>query len=169
MNPQQAVDRAHSAMGHGCIYRLGAGGAHPLRAVPWDELQGCDCSGFVAWCLGLPRHDEEKNVWYDTSRIAIEANGDAQGRFLGAIWPDLQLADLLVYGDHRDGEGVIRQGHVGIVTALAPTLVVHCSHRNWTEHSDAIRETGSGLWLANQRAVVARYAAMERSPAVGPA
>ena len=156
MTPDQAVARAHSACGNGAKYGLGAGGMNPERAVPWNDHMQCDCSGFVMWALGLSRR--QGGIWYDTTRVKLDAI-DGGALFRAVEWKAAQPGDLLVYGDHRDHDGVERQGHVAMVSLVkeeGPVLMVHCSLGNWTRHSDAIREDGVGLFLNHPDAVVAR-------------
>jgi CHAP domain-containing protein len=138
---------------------------NPLRAVPWDEEHRCDCSGFVMWCLGFSR--KQGAIWYGTDRIRLDAI-DGGTLFAAVPWEEAEIGDLLVYGERKDGDGVARFGHVGIVSAIAddgPSLVVHCSHGNWIRHGDAIREEAPGLFQAHPESVVARCLALERVPA----
>jgi len=152
-------------MGRGCIYGLGHGGMDPLHITPWDRDMKLDCTGFVMWALGRSRA-----VWYDTSRIADEArSGHASPALFASIaWGDAQPGDLLVYGDRRGTDGVIRQGHVGLVTEIAPpdapagpVLVIHCSAGNWKQFGDAIHESGPGIWQSKEHMVVARFLAFD--------
>lgn len=152
-----AVNRAHSAVGHGCVYRLGHGGMKPYRTVPWDDEMFCDCSGFACWCLGLSRFQDP--VWLDTSRIWSLA-GAGNDIFTAADWKSAQAGDLLVYPDRTDTSGERQHGHVGLVVnshQRGPLLVIHCSSGNWTRHSDAIQETAPDAWIARPDTRVARY------------
>lgn len=148
MTPEEVVARARSVTGKGCRYGLGKGGFDPDRPRPWDDEHLCDCSGFAMWALGLPRHYRE--VWYDTSRIVSESR-KKDGLFRAIELGQVQPGDLIVYGDRRNKDGGVRQGHVGVITAVnggAPSLAVHCSRGNERHSGDAIQETSIGLWLA---------------------
>lgn len=152
MRRDDIVNRAKSAIGHGTLYRLGAGA--PFTAPhPWDEVGACDCSGFVCWVLGLSRYQPVLSFlkplnggWFSTDGMVCDSLNPT-GFFepvSGAPLP----GDLIVYpaawyakqvhrAEKRFGNGP-RIGHVGIVT---PTGVIHCSSGNFREHQDAIRET----------------------------
>lgn len=159
MTRQQIVDRAHSAIGHGCKYRLGQGGMKPHRAVPWDDEQECDCSGFFMWAFGLSRYQPEVlgQKWFDTTRIVADGRSE-NGDFFGSPeWKDALPGDGVAWPD-RMSDNKVYQGHCGIVTEVGPTgpaLVVHCSAGNWKNQSDAIQETNPGLFV-NNRAVILR-------------
>ena len=119
-----------------CAYQLGTGGY-----VWWPDLEvplRCsDCSGFAAWCLGLPR-DRADNVlggpqWVETSQLHHDATGARH--FVSAVpLADAQPGDLLVYPD----PGPDKQGHVGVVVDVKPAtsgpfasrlLTVDCGKR----------------------------------------
>lgn len=166
MTPADAVARARLAIGHRCLYFLGHGGFDPLRSFPWHNdpaIDGCDCSGFVAWCLGLSRrivagplaarYKPYFGEWLETSAIVRDAKSPF-GLFTAVPWEEARSGDLLVYGD-ADGH----QGHVGIVASAdhhGPLTVVHCSSGNFKGTGDAVQETGPHIWQA--RGTVARYA-----------
>lgn len=156
MKREQAVLRARSAIGHGAIYVLGAGGKNPHAAEPWDiPGMGCDCSGLAAWALGLSRF-----IWLDTSRIYAIARGERA--FTEVKWTEARPGDLLVYPDRLGTDQKRHQGHVGLVSEASgtgPIMVVHCSSGNFQRHSDAIQETGPEAWTA--RGIVARPAVLE--------
>lgn len=164
-----AVARARAAIGHKCAYILGHGGFHGDADWPWYRdaaIDGCDCSGFVAWCLGLPRRlvtgplaDRYKphfGEWLETTAIVKDALSDF-GLFSKVTWELARPGDLVVYGD---GGG--HQGHVGLVSevdAHGPVKVVHCSLGNFHAKGDAVQETDPHLWQG--RGIVARYAEFE--------
>jgi len=136
----------------------------PNDPVPWDVANGrkrCDCSGFAMWAWGLSRF--QKPAWYDTSRISADARFDGKLFEALASWDDLKPGDGLVWGD-RHG----KQGHVGIVVAVDPVRVVHCSRGNWLayEPHDAIRETDAGVFERNG-ALAVRCKVLTGEPSVG--
>lgn len=169
MKAADVVARARGAIGHGCVYALGKGGMHPASPTPWPTglpNVGCDCSGFVAWCLGVSRmltkdHPHyEFGGWFETSAIARDARSEF-GFVNEVLWSLALPGDLLVWGDH-DGH----QGHVGIVSECdetGPVRVIHCSRGNWRDHGDAIAETGVEVFRRNN-AIAAEVAWVERSP-----
>jgi hypothetical protein len=163
MNGVDVVTRALGTTGKGCRYKLGAGGRLWHKQTPWTPaLMTCDCSGFVAWCLGVDRHTDHpyykafNGGWLETTAVERDALAEGVGMFDHVPWADAALGDVLVWGD-RDGH----QGHIGVVTdcSTGPVKVVHCSVGNERRTQDAIRETGVEVFLQN-RAIVARYAGL---------
>lgn len=169
MKRADMVERARRCIGHGCTYKLGMGGVKPNAVWPWKvnpekNVGECDCSGFVAWCLGTSRLRRDVEAfwkmnggWIETSAIARDA--ETTHALFGEVSPDQALpGDVVVYGD-KGGH----QGHVGLVVSVAPTpdpwdgiRVVHCSSGNFKRSGDAIQETGAGLWKKAD-GLVARY------------
>lgn len=155
----QVVARARSAAGSGTSYRLGAGGRNPRASHP--AVGGaCDCSGFVAWCLGVDRYLPNGVIphmpggeWFETTSLFLDARSTT-GYVSEVPWREAREGDLLVYPDRGK-----RQGHVGVVTEAddtGPVLVAHCSAGN-ARSGDAIAETGPGVFVAGG-AVAARVA-----------
>lgn len=162
MNPADAVARAISQVGKPIRYGLGHGGMHPEDDAPTRNGL-CDCSGYVMWCLGRSRFDGA--LWWDTARIQHDAQHDRL-RFHSHGWAEAIPGDLLVYGDIHDANGNLRQGHVGIVTAVdggGPLRVAHCSRGNDTVMGYAICETGPEKFV--HRGVVARPVETAGGPA----
>ena len=160
MTREHVVNRARSAIGHGCLYRLGQGGMKPHRTVPWDEEHECDCSGFAMWALGVSRFQDP--LWYDSTRIFNEARAGSAW-FTEVPWDKAQPGDLLVYPDRTGTDGVRRHGHVSVVTEASsgPILIADCSATNFSRYSDAIREGPLDAFVS--RGVVARYARLENA------
>lgn len=159
------VVRARSMVGQGCHYKLGCGGGAGVPAVPWDHNHNCDCSGFVAWCLGVDRHTTHpyykamNGGWLETTAIFRDC-ADAFGMFDGVEWAAARPGMIVVYGDRTDAGGLHHQGHIGIVSAVdetGPTQAIHCSSGNFKATGDAIRETAV-LVFASHGARVARCA-----------
>src|SRR5436853_1328477 len=137
----RTLERARASIGHDTQYKLGKGGfdsAAPLTSQ-------CDCSGFVAWCIGVPRElPPRSNKWLQTD--TFWAGGPPVGEKLFTSVPVSEAApgDLIVYPDSGGS-----QGHIGIITAVsggAVTHVIHCSTSNWKNEGDAIQETASTPW-----------------------
>ena len=145
------VERALSACGEG-KYVLGKGGRNPQADSPLQD-GACDCSGFVAWCIGLDRYQPGKVAggdWIETSAMVRDANYD---RNLFVPMNERRPGYILVWGD-KNG----RQGHTGIISAVDAhgkvTRVIHCSSGNYRTKGVAIAETDPGVFLTNGAMVV---------------
>lgn len=92
-------------------YKLGKGGFHPGDSSPSRNKQ-CDCSGFVAWCLGLNRSPKPtRNWWIETTAMFNNAtNRDGKADVFVKIETPV-VGCVVVYGDKNGHEG-----HVGIIT-----------------------------------------------------
>lgn len=163
MTPDEMLARARSMLGKGTVYALGRGGMKPDAEFAYDAEKRCDCSGYIAWCLGTSRHTDNpwyKHVnggWLETSAIFKDC-ATPFGIFDGVEWIAAQPSDLLVWGDH-DGH----QGHVGVVSQVdenGPTFAIHCSSGNYKGLGDAVAETSS-LIFKHHDARVARCAWVE--------
>lgn len=105
-----------------CAYQLGTGGYiwFPDHGPGAPSILRSDCSGFAAWCLGLPR-DRADDVlggpkWIETSQLVHD--GQEGRRFVGAfLLTEAQPGDLVAYPDPGPG----RQGHVGVVVEVRPS------------------------------------------------
>lgn len=166
----QTFARARGALNRKTVYDLGEGGMNPLRDL--DRL--CDCSGFVAWAIGIPRQlPPATGGWMDTD--AYHAGG-------GGVFPKLLArvpqggavpGDLYVYPDRWEGGKKLGEGHIGIVSAVdaagAPTHVIHCSSSNYAKKKDAVQETAATAFLSNPAARVMRldYDALRKRFAPG--
>jgi len=148
---EEAVARAKSMIGASIRYRLRDhnGGSDPFSSDPashWDGGVTCDCSGFVAWCLGYDRYQPKEfpGGWINTnSMIASSLIGD--GTWFGHPRPTLLPGDLIVYGS-RVVDGKRRVGHVGIITGLDPMRATHCSAGNDRKFGYAVAETDDKPW-----------------------
>jgi CHAP domain-containing protein len=141
----EALTRARSMVGKG-YYCLGAGGKNPNALDPWS---GCakpathgheglgrvfsDCSGFIAWCWRLPRHDKTTDTWLNTDEL------EARGKRQGIPWHKAQPGDVVAYGA---GAAI---GHCGIASEVddaGPTKVIHCN----AGKAPAVDETSADLF-----------------------
>ena len=140
----QTVSRAQSALGKKTIYKLGKGGFDPSRAMTTQ----CDCSGFIAWAIGIPRElPPGSGKWLSTDQYWAGGKGVKTGLFQQVLLKDALPGDLLVYPDANG-----KQGHIGLVTKVdngMPVEVIHCSSGNYRNWGDAIRATGTTLFLGN--------------------
>lgn len=100
-------------------YKLGKGGFDPSLPTPAPTGE-CDCSGFVAWCLGLGRDQRRAHgFWISTTDIVRDALG-AQRLFVRLEGPEPGC--VAAYPD-RAG----RQGHAAIVAQARPLAGIDCS------------------------------------------
>jgi hypothetical protein len=143
-----------------------AAGLQRLGMLP-EQLprNACDCSGFVAWCLGLPRHPMALNgrddQWLYTDGIHADALGRRQAF---TALETAQVGALLVF----PGAGPARPvGHVAWITAVdggRATRILHCAPQNFEAEPpagrprNAIAETGTAVFdgeaAADTRVVV---------------
>lgn len=92
--------------------------------------EACDCSGYVAWALGIPRRPwGAAGGWFNTD--AIHADARSAQRRVQRIERAVPGA-LLVYPSHDGGKEV---GHVAIVTEVsadgAALKILHCAPENY--------------------------------------
>jgi hypothetical protein len=121
-------------------YQLGRGGFSPVAPLPEDRDGFCDCSGFVAWCLGVPRHIKDAlTEWIETSAIVRDARSP-DGLFTRV--KAAEAGDLIVYGDQGNG-----QGHVGVISEVTDNglarKVIHCGSAASRRTGRAIEESSS--------------------------
>jgi cell wall-associated NlpC family hydrolase len=155
VNEEKTLERARAALAlkEPVRYLLGAGGKDPRRTTP-AVAGACDCSGFVAWCLGTPRKLPKpvpqsmldyNGGWLSTSGIHHDATGaEAKFREENAGW-GARLGGLLVYPDWKDAGNRKRQGHVAVISEVVDgvvTKIIHCSMSNQKGGKSAIQETG---------------------------
>ena len=146
MTPAEMLVRASSALGKGTKYVLGS-------SLVGSE---CDCSGFVAWCFGVPRkvnldlYVRWNGGWFETTAIYRDAKSP-YGFFREVPLAQAQPGDVFVWGDSHG-----RQGHIGIITEEGGAKVIHCSKGNWARTGDAVQETPPDVFLKND-AIVARW------------
>jgi len=147
----RTLQRAKSALGRHTEYKLGQGGVDPTL----DLTPKCDCSGFVAWAIGVPRElPPGSGHWLQTTTFWEGGPPVGSGLFHQVPGGKAEPGDLYVYGDHAGS-----QGHIGIITAVddgRPTAVIHCSMGNWRRHRDAVRETDPGVFSRNPRSRIMR-------------
>jgi hypothetical protein len=160
----RTLTRARSGLGLKTIYDLGEGGFDPTK--PLTKL--CDCSGFIAWAIGIPREFPPRtDRWMDTD--AYWGGGGAAAKAAGfplltrVEVSEAVAGDLMVYPDSPGGG----EGHMGIISSTdADGLkVIHCSRGNWRgPKHDAVQETDARVFTSNSRTRVMRidYDAMRR-------
>jgi hypothetical protein len=140
------LNRAQSAIGQGIRYKLGKGGMDPGSPTPASASDQCECSGFVAWCLGMSRQTTQlfyvnfNGGWLDTT----------------AIWTDIgSSAGIFEPSEKRPGAVVVYpsptrgHGHIGIV--LDANHVIHCSSGNDKKFRDSIQSTAFTVFNKNPK------------------
>ncbi|MCB1994693.1 MAG: CHAP domain-containing protein [Burkholderiaceae bacterium] len=113
----------------------------------------CDCSGFVAWCLGLPRHpvalNGQADQWLYTDSIVADALGR---RHLFTPLNQAKVGALLVFPSAGHRRPV---GHVAWITAVTDgraARILHCAPQNFEveptpgQPRNAIAETGTTVF-----------------------
>jgi hypothetical protein len=133
---ERTLERAHSCLGRRTVYVLGRGGMDPTRPL----TPSCDCSGFVAWCLGMPRCvPPAGGEWLSTNQYYAGRTAHHPGLFTPVAAGSVEAGDLIVYPYHGT-----QPGHIGIVVD-APggeaTAVIHCSYGNYyhSQPPDAVQ------------------------------
>lgn len=166
MTPSALIARARSALGRKVVYRLGAGGMAPKSVGPEGSDGACDCSGYVAWALGISRQTNDPfylhvmGGWINTTAIVADAK-DPSGLFTRIANP--KPGCLILYAAGSSGRA---NGHVGIVTTVidnAPVQVIHCASGNFKRTGDAIQETHPGAFTI-PGVIFAWYDALEVEP-----
>jgi hypothetical protein len=135
MQVEAVLARANAAVSQGIRYKLGRGGMNPGSPTPGSDGE-CDCSGFVAWCLGMSRQTSDlfyvhfNGGWIETSAVWNDV-----GASTGIFDPATRRAGaVVVYPDANHHEG-----HIGIL--IDADHVVHCSKGNDTQFGNAIQIT----------------------------
>jgi len=126
----QTMNRALSALGRKTVYKLGKGGIDPTKPL----TSQCDCSGFIAWAMGIPRElPPGSNKWLSTDEYWAEGRPVMTGMFSQIHFAEVRVGDLLVYPD-EGGE----QGHIALIIRVNPLQIIHCSNGNFKHFGDAI-------------------------------
>jgi peptidoglycan hydrolase-like protein with peptidoglycan-binding domain len=142
---EQSIDRARAGLAEKIKYVLGKGGFDPTKTLTHE----CDCSGFIAWAIGIPREfPPGSGRWLDTDAY-WKGGGDAAKAagfplFHNVPAAEVQPGDLIVYPDQSG-----KQGHIGIISGVdehGELKVIHCSKGNWKKFGDATRETDPAVW-----------------------
>ena len=144
------LKRARECMDKNTVYRLGKGGINPVRPLSAQS----DCSGFVAWALGLPRElPPGSGKWLQTTTY-WQGGGDVGNELFDPVLPQQAMAgDLLVYPDRGS-----RQGHIGVISEVSdgkPVKVIHCSKGNG-RNGNAIQETDTSAFDKQSKSRIMR-------------
>jgi hypothetical protein len=131
---------------------------------PGLVMDACDCSGYVCWALGMPRHDPQSfpdsGGWIFTGSIWADAMGPAT---MFERLPRAVPGALVVYPPHG---GPDEHGHVGIVVdvdgAGRAASVAHCSADNvLAPPFDGIKITVPAQFDQSAKTIYARYRGMQ--------
>lgn len=150
------VARARGAANRGVRYKLGKGGFDPAQSSPadFDPKTGfklCDCSGCVAWVLGMSRKPKKSRpFWVETSAMCADANG----RHYAFIRIDRPVPGCIVAYPDRLGS----EGHTGIVTgstfnadgSVRSISGIDCSSGQSKRLGQAITERDLSFFLAKR-------------------
>lgn len=139
---QQTMNRAHSVLNLKTVYKLGKGGFDPTKGF----TPQCDCSGFIAWAIGIPRElPPRSNKWLSTDEYWKGGAPVKANLFLPKNLNEAMVGDLLVYPDSGGN-----QGHIALINQVdlnMPTFIIHCSSGNFRNFGDAIRITNPNVFL----------------------
>lgn len=123
------IQRARSSVGTGIRYGLGQGGRYPND--PHPTRNGLlDCSGFIAWCIGIDRYQGDKGKpwshrvqWVESTLLVIEGRRlDVLGERLAREIPRPVAGELLAWPDRPYkvlGKKFVRHGHVMLVEEVS--------------------------------------------------
>jgi hypothetical protein len=169
-DPATALARARACVGYPAVYKLGKGGYTPAAAIPFQRFMrllpfpksmlGCDCSGFIAWCLGVARdpkgrHDTAWPMWFETTNIVSDAKGK-QRRFVPVAFKDAVVGDLIVYPDHKDAKGAYREGHIAIIADPLARTIIDCSSSVSKAKGFAVSERSGAFFWTNATTLIVR-------------
>ena len=135
-----------------------------------DSENACDCSGFVAWALGLSRKTDDplykkfNGGWINTDAIIHDAK--TEGGFFRQLDAPV-VGALLVYGSTYK-EGKRKPGHVGVVTELDSegnaAYIIDCGSSSYKKGGDAITEREPTM-LRGSNTIVAWFEALDEGTA----
>jgi hypothetical protein len=154
---ERTLARARSAADQGIRYVLGKGGFTPTDPMDIES----DCSGFVAWAIGIPRElPPGSGRWLQTTTYWEGGGNVGAGLFDETDRTRAEPGDLYVYPDNRG-----KQGHIGIISEVQseqPSKVMHCSKGNLIRHGDAIKETDPAVFTRHPKTRIMKidYAAL---------
>lgn len=162
LSRETVVARALSAVGTNTTYAMRDLQIPPLATERWPaDGTRIDCSGFVAWCLRIPRqikhplYQKVNGGWFETT--AVHYDGSHQTGFF-SVSDTVRPGTLLVYPD-RNG----RQGHIGIVvggtgdSAEGVERIVHCSLSAYNRTGKAIQATSATPWRNRSDSLLLDY------------
>lgn len=139
---KQTIQRAYSALDFTTQYKLGEGGFNPI--IPLTPQ--CDCSGFIAWVIGIPREfPPGSNRWLSTTEYWTGGSPVLAGLLSQVELHQTQVGDLLVY-PHHNGQ----VGHIALVNEVKfsqPVQILHCSSGNYKNFGNAVKITSTAVFF----------------------
>ena len=139
---QQVVDKARTALRRRTIYSIDT---LPPKETTWPSGIRADCSGFVAWCLGLPRYPAElRGAQLFTTSFYEDAVRGGGNYFVRQV-PGPVAGGIVVYPYYRLEPGAKRKpGHIALITVVRSATdydIIDCSQSSFAETGDAIHES----------------------------
>ena len=154
---ETTLKRSRSCLGQKTRYKLGKGGINPANPLTRE----CDCSGFVAWAIGIPRElPPGSGKWLQTTTYWGGGGSVGVSLFDQVVPAHSEPGDIYVYPDSGG-----KQGHMGIISEIKddkPSKVIHCSKSNDKLYDDAIKETDTGIFIRHPKTRIMQidYAAL---------
>jgi hypothetical protein len=144
------LSKARFAIRKNTRYVLGAGGYDPNAELPHDKNRGCDCTGFVAWCLGIDRRRSRNDlVEVQSDALVIEANRP-NGNVVKLAKPEPGC--VLVYGGVWLGKPLqsvrVRPGHAAIYEGGG--MIIDCGSTPFRREGQAITRR-SGAFMVDRK------------------
>lgn len=150
MRRDSILSKARFAIRKDTRYVLGAGGYDPNAELPHDKNRGCDCTGFVAWCLGIDRRRSRNDlVEVQSDALVIEANRP-NGNVVKLAKPEPGC--VLVYGGVWLGKPLqsvrVRPGHAAIYEGGG--MIIDCGSTPFRREGQAITRR-SGAFMVDRK------------------
>jgi len=168
-DPEQIVAKARAALGRRTIYGIDM---LPPKEAIWPLGIRADCSGFVAWCMGLPRYPAElRGAQLFTTSFYDDAAKLGDNLFVRQT-PMPIAGGIVVYPYYRlEPRSKRRPGHIALITTVRSATdydIIDCSQSSYTETGDAIREAPESARRKFSGHADALRAAASRFPALPP-
>jgi hypothetical protein len=143
---KQTMERAYSALRLTTQYKLGEGGFNPVEPL----TPQCDCSGFIAWTIGIPREfPPGSNKWLSTTEYWTGGFPVQPGLLSQVELHQAQVGDLLVY-PHQNGQ----VGHIALINEVSnnqPAQILHCSSGNFKDFGNAVKITSTDVFFEREQ------------------
>ena len=171
MTVEVLLTRAVSALNRQTRYK--SPGRMPAHAAnTWPGHVEIDCSGYIAWCLRFaenrkvdhPLYRRVNGGWFETT--AIHADGRSDLGFFAPL-DNPRPGAMLVYPDRRGADGLMHDGHIGIVVESSgagiagATRVIHCSLSQFSRSGDAVQITDASVWRRHEESLIVWFAGIE--------
>lgn len=143
---KQTMHRAHSALKLTTQYKLGEGGFNPIKPL----TPQCDCSGFIAWAIGIPREfPPGSNRWLSSTAYWAGGYPVLPGLLSQIELQQAQVGDFWVY-PHQNGQ----VGHIALIHEVnnsQPTQILHCSSGNYKSFGNAVKITSTDVFFETKQ------------------